>query len=76
MAVIPGERDGFISSEDATFGGPTPGSLGSITPVTWTNFICRSRHPVAAFFHIAFKVRRAAGPGVAPLPCAPHPCPR
>jgi hypothetical protein len=57
---IPGERDGFIGSEEATFGGPPPGTLGTITPVTWTNFICRSRHPVAAFFHIAFKVRVGA----------------
>ena len=56
--TVPGERDGFIEV-DSAFGGPAPGSLGTLTPVTWTNFICRSRHPVAAFFHIAFKVRRA-----------------
>ena len=55
-----GERDGFISSDDVTFGGPPPGTMGTLTPVTWTNFICRSRHPVAAFFHIAFKVRAAS----------------
>ena len=34
------------------------GSLGALSaPTTWSNFICRSRHPGAAFFHIAFKVR-------------------
>lgn len=49
----PTESDGFITTE------LQPGSLGQIPgPVTWTNFICRSKHPLAAFFHIAFKVRR------------------
>ncbi len=34
-----------------------PGSMGQISQATWANFICRSRYPVVAFFHIFFKVR-------------------
>lgn len=31
------------------------GSLGRIEEPSWRNFICLSSHPVAAFFHLAFK---------------------
>jgi len=52
--IMSRETDGFMSPESEF----TPGSLGQIPgPVTWSNFICRSKHPLAAFFHIAFKVR-------------------
>jgi hypothetical protein len=72
--ALPGERDGFITAtEEGTFGGPPPGSLGAMTPVTWTNFICRSRHPFAAFFHIAFKVR-PVGPHICTACAHTHAC--
>jgi hypothetical protein len=28
---------------------------GQAAPLTWANFLCATRHPVASFFHIAFK---------------------
>ena len=34
---------------------PTPRGPRSADATTWRNFICRSSHPVAAFFHLAFK---------------------
>lgn len=39
---------------------PAAGSLGRIGEVenaetSWRNFVCRASHPIAAFFHIAFK---------------------
>lgn len=38
-------------------GEPEAGSMGRIgaEETSWRNFICRSSHPVAAFFHIFFK---------------------
>ncbi len=47
----------FVPVATDEFGEPSRGSMGQLTPTTWSNFLCRSRHPVAAFFHIAFKVR-------------------
>ena len=38
---------------------PQRGTMGRIgvdpNAVSWRNFICKSQHPVAAFFHLAFK---------------------
>jgi hypothetical protein len=62
------EIDGLItppasnSQQQQQFAPPSIGTMGSIgspssenDAVTWRNFICRSSHPVAAFFHVAFK---------------------
>jgi hypothetical protein len=58
---LPRARSGFISHRPS----PTPihprsaparaTRSRSSAPTSWRNFICRSSHPVAAFFHIAFK---------------------
>lgn len=51
---------GSIEESQGLFGGqPQRGSMGRIgedpNAVNWRNFICKSQHPAAAFFHLAFK---------------------
>jgi hypothetical protein len=44
--------------EEHADGTPSIGSLGRIgeeQETSWRNFICRSSHPVASFFHLCFK---------------------
>lgn len=53
--------DEIPGGEDASLVGAQVGSLGRIgerpgSETTWQNFLCKSSHPVAAFFHIIFKL--------------------
>lgn len=46
------ERDSLMGSMASA---PAIGTMGQIGETTWRNFICRSSHPFAAFFHLIFK---------------------
>ena len=61
------EAHGFIApGATVDFGAdpaaPERGSMGRMGAegTTWRNFICRSSHPIAAFFHLAFKAAALA----------------
>ena len=43
------------SSSSSTLPLPSNEAKDNNTDTTWTNCICRTRHPIAAFFHICFK---------------------
>lgn len=56
---VPSEEEvaGLMAPPEAV---PSVGSLGRIgeeenAETSWRNFVCRASHPVAAFFHLAFK---------------------
>ena len=55
------ELDGLMRAPSGPVGSSEPeagsmGRIGAQEETSWRNFICRSSHPVAAFFHIIFKL--------------------
>jgi hypothetical protein len=59
--MAPGATDGAVGGRMDASPFPassTPSSSPSSSsppPITWANILCLTRHPVAAFFHVAFK---------------------